>query len=102
MKDILKNFNIRLNGYYYINRILKSFNNIEESITFNEKYTNFFMETFKNINKYEKLSNKQFYEKIMIQSLKIFLSGVGINYFKNENNNKKDMYLIYVFFEIFE
>jgi hypothetical protein len=59
------------------------------------------METFKNINKYEKLSNKQFYEKIMIQSLKIFLSGVGINYFKNENNNKKDMYLIYVFFEIF-
>ena len=101
LKDILKNFNIRLNGYYYINRILKSFNNIEESITFNEKYTNFFMETFKNINKYEKLSNRQFYEKIMIQSLKIFLSGVGINYFKNENNNKKDMYLIYVFFEIF-
>ena len=102
LKIILKDLNLRKNEFYYILRIFKSYNDIEEKITFDNKYTNFFFEIFKNINKYEPLSNRQFYEKVIILSLQIFLSGVGINYFRNENNNQNDMYLINEFFNILE
>ena len=102
MEKILIDINLRKNEYNYIYRILKTFDAIEENISFNEKYLDYFMELFKNINKYEPLSNKQFYEEIILLSMKIFLSGMGINYFKTENNNKNDIYLIYEFFDILE
>ena len=78
MEKILIDINLRKNEYNYIYRILKTFDAIEENISFNEKYLDYFMELFKNINKYEPLSNK------------------------TENNNKNDMYLIYEFFDILE
>ena len=102
MEKILIDINLKKVEYNYIYRILKTFDDIEENISFNEKYTSFFTELFKNINKYESLSNKQFYEEIIILSMKIFLSGMSINYFKTENNDKNEMYIIYEFFEILE
>ena len=102
IKELLKDFNLRLNDYYYIYRILKDFDDIDDAITYNDKYYNFFWEMFMNINKYDSLSNKQFYEEIIIRALKVFLSGVGINYFQSENNRKNDLYLIYEFYEILE
>ena len=58
MEKILIDINLRKNEYDYIYRILKTFDAIEENISFNEKYLDYFMELFKNINKYEPLSNK--------------------------------------------
>ena len=102
IKNVLKDMNLKLNEYYYIYRVLKSFDDIDENVNFNEKYYNFFSEIFNNINKFDILTNKQFYEQVIIISLKIFLSGVSINYFNNENNKKNEMYLIYEFYEILD
>ena len=102
VKIILEDMNSKLNDYYYIYRIIKSFDDMEDNGSFNEKYYDFFWNIFTNINKYDTLTNKQFYEEVINKSMKIFLSGIGIDYFKNENNNKHNMYLIYEFFEILE
>ena len=102
MNKILKDINSRKNEYYYIYRIFKSFDVIEGNISFNEKYTSFFNELFENIKIYEPLSNKQFYEEVIILSMKVFLSGMGIDYFKNENDNKNEMYIVNEFFDILE
>ena len=102
IKIILEDINLKLNDYYYIYRIIKSFDDMEDNASFNEKYYDFFWQIFTNIKKYDTLTNKQFYENVINVSMKIFLSGIGIDYFKNENNNKNEMYLIYEFFEILE
>ena len=98
IKNVLKGMNLKLREYNYVYRILKSFDDIEDNVNFNEKYYNFFFEIFNDINKFDVLSNKQFYEMVIMISLKTFLSGVSIGYFKNENNKKSDMYLILSFF----
>ena len=102
MKKLLKDLNLSIKDYYYIYRIYKSSDDYEDNYKFNNSYYNFFLDIFNNIAKYDSLSNKQFYEEVIIVSMKIFLSGVGINYFKNENNQENDIYLIYEFFEILE
>lgn len=55
---------------------------MEDNASFNEKYYDFFWQIFTNIKKYDTLTNKQFYENVINVSMKIFLSGIGIDYFK--------------------
>ena len=102
LNEILKDLNKMSCEYYNIYKIFISYEDIEDRINLDDKYDSYFWKIFSEINKYNILTNQLFYEKVILTSMKLFLSGTGINYFKNENNNKKDMYLIYEFFEILE
>ena len=73
----------------------------EDNILYFQKFNIFFWDTFKNIHKYEILPEKEFYEDILLLMKKIFLSSVGINYFKKENNDRI-IFLVYEFYEILE
>ena len=104
-KEILKDIQQLSYDYYYIYRINNSFDLFDEtSILLIQKYKNFFFEIFKNISKYDIdiLTEKEFYEEIISTMTKLFLSGMGINISKKENNNNKEIYLINEFFEVLE
>ena len=102
-KQLLKEMIQMSYDFYYIYRINNSYGDdaYEGNLIFCGKFTNFFWETFKNIHKYDVLSEKQFYEDVLILMTKIFLSTIGINFFKKENNNK-EIFFIYEFYEILE
>ena len=101
---LLKDLNQMSYDYYYIYQI-NNYNGddaYEDNILFVQKFNDFFWETFKNIHKYEILSEKEFYEDIILPMKKIFLTFVGINSFKKDNNDDKIIYLIYELYEILE
>ena len=101
--ELLKEIKQMSYDFYYIYQINNSYGDdiYEENILFFQKFNTFFWDTFKNIHKYEILPEKGFYEDILILMKKIFLSSVGINYFKKENNDRV-IFLIYEFYEILE
>ena len=101
-KELLKDIKQLSNDYYYLYRINYSnelFN--ENNIRLNQKFNDFFWETFKNINKYELLTERDFYEEILCSMTKVFLTMVGNNSFSKENNFK-EIYLIYEFNEVID
>ena len=102
-KELLKEIKQMFSDYFKIYKIsiLNDNNIFEENILLEEKLKTFFWETFKNIGKYNVLSEKDFYEDILISMTKIFLAANGTNFFKIENNNK-EIYLIYEFYDILE
>jgi hypothetical protein len=69
-------------------------------MNYKEKFNNFFTNLFKSIKKYDILNEKEFYEEIICLMTRIFISGVGMNIFKKENN--KEIFLIYEFYEVLE
>ena len=75
-------------------------NNLVEFLNYKEKFNNFFTNIFKNIKNYDILNEKEFYEELVCLMTRIFISGVGINIFKKENN--KEIYLIYELYEVLE
>ena len=100
---LLKDLNRMSYDYYYIYKIASNSDDAyEDNILFLQKFNNFFWETFKNIHKYEILSEKEFYEDILLAMKKIFLTFVGTNFFKKDNNDDKEIYLIYELYEILE
>ena len=104
-KELLQDLNQMSYDYYYIYRINNSsdIDYLQENIKFEENFLKFFWESFKNIRKYDTLSNLDFYKDVISLMTKIFLSSVGDNYFKKEDNIKNaDIYLIYEFYDILE
>ena len=75
-------------------------NGLVEILNYKEKFITFFTNLFKNIKKYDILNEKEFYEEIICLMTRIFISAVGVDIFKKENN--KEIYLIYEFYEVLE
>jgi hypothetical protein len=101
-KELLKDIKKLSYDYYYIFNIKRSYEYFDESIEhYNQKFNEFFKYVFENISKYNKLSEKEFYEEILCLMTKIFLSAIGINYF-NKDNITKQTFLIYEFNEILD
>ena len=101
-KELIKEIkNISFN-YFYENKTYnpESINGFVEIMNYKEKFNNFFTNLFKNIKKYDILEDNEFYEEIICLMTRIFISGVGMNIFKKENN--KEIFLIYEFYEVLE
>ena len=63
--------------YYNIYKIFISYEDIEDRINLDDKYDSYFWKIFSEINKYNILTNQLFYEKVILISMKLFLSGTG-------------------------
>ena len=103
-KELLKDINQMSYDYFYFYRINNSSDNyLQENFKFEDIFLNFFWESFKNIRKYEDLTNSEFYKDIICLMSRIFLTSVSDNYFKKEESIKNiKLCLIYEFFDILE